>query len=115
MVEVSENIFGIRARTSQKIHWMYIAWAAGLIQDREIIAVCIQDHTALISALCGQMREQVANTLRGSPQNGRGPTAVVYGGGSRRVDMSPELLSFPLAYVFCVRFFDFFLCKKFSL
>jgi hypothetical protein len=73
MAEVSENIFGSRA---QKIHGMSIAWAAGLMQDREIIAVCIQDHTALISTLCGQMREQVANTLCGSPQNGREPTAV---------------------------------------
>jgi acid phosphatase class B len=76
MAEVSENIFGSRARTSQTIHWMSIARAAVLIQDREIIAVCIQDHTALISTLCGQMRQQVPNTVRGSPQNGRGPTAV---------------------------------------
>jgi hypothetical protein len=60
------------------------------------------------------MREQVAYTLRGSPQNGRGPTAVG-NGGSRREDMSLDLLSFPLAYVFCVKYFDFFLCKKFSL
>ena len=76
MDEVSENIFGSRARTSQKIHWKSIAWAAGLIRGREINAVCIQDRIALISTLCGQVREQVANALRGSPQNGRGPTAV---------------------------------------
>ena len=53
MTEVSENIFGSRARTSQKIHWMSIVCAAGLIQGREIIAVCIQDHTAHIRTLCG--------------------------------------------------------------
>jgi hypothetical protein len=76
MAEVSDNIFGSRARTSQKIHWMSIAWAAGLIEGREIIALCIQDHKALIRTLCGKMREQVAHILRDSPQNGRGPTAV---------------------------------------
>jgi hypothetical protein len=63
MAEVSENIFGSRARSSQKVHWMSIAWAAGLMQGGEIIAVCIQDHTALISTLCGQMREQAALCL----------------------------------------------------